>query len=282
MENIKNLQRYNLTLPESYKGPNHVYAISINLSEEATLVTYNSNLKALTTYPELPSPVAPASCGLQTPFNITRTEGVDGAEIPNGINTNQTVYTIRHAEAHPITGFEDGNLVGAGQWRALALPGALSGKISPDVVYSIDPSLPIPYDVNFSYVRPSLTVEPYAIANNLRYYLASTITDFYETTSYETTSNFFFTGGNFSNQTILLAWEHDHFAPTVNWLLSTYGDSGQTVDPDFWTSDDFDTIWTVTLDAQGNLTVDNDLCEGIESKELPEASEIGGCLFCCW
>lgn len=272
MENINNRQHYNLTLPMSYKGPNYVYAISITLSEEASLVTYNSNLKPLTTYPVLPSPVAPASCGLQTPFNITRTEGVDGAVIPKGININQTVYMIRHAEAHPIKGFEDGNLVAAGQWRALALPGALRGKISPDMIYSIDPSLPIPIatEVPISYVRPSLTVEPYAIANNLPYYLAS-IDDFYETSSYETTSNFFFTGGNFSNQTILLAWEHDHIAPTINWLLSTYGGSGQTVDPKIWTSDDYDTIWTVTLDAQGNLTVDNALCEGIDSAALPAA-----------
>ena len=270
MNNINNRQRYNLMLPESYRGPNYVYEISITLSDEASLVTYNSNLKPLTTYPVLPSPVASASCGLQTPFNISRTQGVDGAVIPGGININQTVYMIRHAEAHPISGFDDGNLVGAGQWRALALPGALRGKISPDMVYSIDPSLPVPLatEVPISYVRPSLTAEPYAIANNLPYYLAE-INDFYETSSYETTSNFFFTGGNFSHQTILLAWEHDHFAPTINWLLSTYGGSGQTVDPDIWNSDDYDTIWTVTIDAQGNLTVDNDLCEGIDSTKLP-------------
>ena len=33
---------------------------------------------------------------------------------------------------------------------------------------------------------------------------------------------------------------------------------------------DYDTIWTVTIDANGNLTVENDLCEGIDSDELPE------------
>ena len=32
---------------------------------------------------------------------------------------------------------------------------------------------------------------------------------------------------------------------------------------------DYDTIWTVKLDAHGNLTVNNALCEGINSAALP-------------
>ena len=36
-----------------------------------------------------------------------------------------------------------------------------------------------------------------------------------------------------------------------------------------WPIADYDTIWTVTLDAQGNLTVNNDLCEGIDTTKLP-------------
>ena len=32
---------------------------------------------------------------------------------------------------------------------------------------------------------------------------------------------------------------------------------------------DYDTIWTVTLDAEGNLTVNNALCQGIDSASLP-------------
>ena len=35
-------------------------------------------------------------------------------------------------------------------------------------------------------------------------------------------SDFFFTGGQFSNQTLLVGWEHDHIPTTVNALLSTY------------------------------------------------------------
>jgi len=63
-----------------------------------------------------------------------------------------------------------------------------------------------------------------------------------------------------------MAWEHAHFPPTVNALLASYG-SSQTV-PD-WSDDDYDTIWTVTLDSVGNLTVNNALCEGINSAALP-------------
>ena len=59
---------------------------------------------------------------------------------PAVTNTNETLYLMRHTEAHPSPYWEDGNYVAAGQWRALDLPNALSGKISPDQVYSIDPA----------------------------------------------------------------------------------------------------------------------------------------------
>jgi hypothetical protein len=36
-----------------------------------------------------------------------------------------------------------------------------------------------------------------------------------------------------------------------------------------WPPTDYDTIWTVKLDARGNLTVNNGMCEGISSAALP-------------
>jgi hypothetical protein len=162
------------------------------------------------------------------------------------------------------------------------------------MVYSIDPaqwyptslpSLPYtPYTYTVSYVRPSLTVLPYAIANNLPFYLAAgfELVDalIASVPVAQNTSNFFFTnpnsyGVNLSNQTILLAWESGHIRPFLNALLTSYGGKNppqlQLVDPppDGWPDADYDTIWTVTLDAKGNLTVDNDLCEGIDSSKLP-------------
>ncbi|MFZ2958242.1 MAG: hypothetical protein WA705_15240 [Candidatus Ozemobacteraceae bacterium] len=270
---IKKLKGYNLDLPSTYMGTNFVYAISISSSGEARLVTLDSKLNPPATYPVLPSPVASSPCthALQPDFRTERTGGVNGAVIPASINTNQKMYIVRHSEAHPDAGnmFENGNFVGAGQWRALALPNALRDKIHPNMVYSIDPSQWFFTGYfNVSYVRPSLTVLPYAIANNLPYYLVSSF-GIGDPNEPKLGSDFFFTGGKFSNQTLLLAWESTRIKPLINSLLTSYGANNLPLLPVTWPSTDYDTIWTVTLDGMGNLTVDNALCEGIDSAALP-------------
>ena len=279
MGNINRLESYNLTIPASYASPNYIYAISITTSGSASLVTYNSNLNPSSSYPTLPSP-APVStpCAAQTPF-IIDTSITPGAVIPEGINTNETLYMIRHAEAHPQGNWDDGNYVCAGQWRALDLPNALSGKLnpSPQQVYSIDPAQGILGTENdsgnpfWSYVRPSLTVEPYAIANNLPYGLAASFDLFSSPLDVQLQQavDFFFFDGQFSNQTVLMAWEHAHIPPTITQLVSSYFPHGGAPPVPDWPGGDYDTIWTVTLDSQGNLTVNNYLCEGIDSTALP-------------
>jgi len=272
MTNINQSEHYNLKLSADYAGPNMDYAISI-ASEGASLVTYNGGFTPASAYPALPplqSFSAPCSA---TPFHIQVQGGSGGAVVPKSINTNETVYMIRHAEAHPVTNWDDGNYIAAGQWRALLLPQALQGKIHPTQVYSIDPAVGIPSGlidgvITSSYVRPSLTVEPYAIANNLPFNLAASVPVFAQNAPQLSTyaSNFFFTQGTFSNETLLVAWEHDHIPPTVNALLASYN-SNQTA-PN-WPGNDYDTIWTIKLDSQGNLTVDNGMCEGIGSSLLP-------------
>jgi hypothetical protein len=253
---------YGLTLPSSYQGPNYVYAISITPSGTAGLTAYNSNLNPLSTYPVLPPPaLVSASCQLPA-FNISAP-----SSSPPVSNTSETLYLMRHAEAHPVPSWEYGNYVAAGQWRALDLPNALRGKISPDQVYSIDPAQTVPSESSaWSYVRPSLTVDPYAIANNLPYHLVSDFELMDLPTVTQATLNYFFNDPQFSNHKVLLAWEHEHFPPLVNALLKSYG-SSQTVPS--WASDDYDSIWTVTLDSAGNLKVDNSKCEGINSATLP-------------
>jgi len=106
------------------------------------------------------------------------------------------------------------------------------------------------------------------------YYLVSSFSIGGDTTDpgvAKATSDFLFTnlaGANLSNQTVLLAWEHDHYPPLIKYLLQSYGVTVPlTALP--WPQTDYDTIWTVKLDAQGNLTVNNALCEGIESASLP-------------
>lgn len=273
---------FNLTLPATYMGTDYLYAISIPSHREVSLLTYNCNLNPPTTYPVLPSPVESTACTnkFQPYFSTTRIGGVNGVIIPSGINTNSRIYIVRHAEAHPDPDFkfDDGNYVAAGQWRALSLADTLRGRINPDVVYSIDPAgtwYPN-RDGNVSYVRPSLTVLPYAIANNLPYYLAadlslgSAFTPTDENIA-QKTSDYFFTGGKFSNQTVLLAWESGHIKPFIKKLLDSYGGDYQPLPEDWtdWPAEDYDTIWSVALDDQGNLSVDNALCEGIDSESLP-------------
>jgi hypothetical protein len=242
----------------------------------ASLVTYNSNLNPLSTYPALPAAVPSSACTAQAPFSIAVTGGIGGAVIPAGANTNETVYMIRHAEAHPQGWWDDGNFVGAGQWRALALPNALAGKISPNQVWSIDPAQVIPGtetisgDSYWSYVRTSLTVEPYAVANNLPLNLAAGL-EILAPNAPKLTSEFFFNGGRFSNQKVLIGWEHESISFMVDALLASYFPSGGAPTAPSWPDADYDTVWTVTSDAAGNLTVDNATCEGINSAVLPDA-----------
>ena len=125
LENINTFERFNLALPSGYQGPNYIYAISIPPSGSARLTTYNSNVNPLNTYPVLPVPSPPAlvsaSCTLNVPSSIV-TLGSAGAVLPAGINTNETLYLVRHAEAHPKDYWSDNNYVGAGQWRAPRRP----------------------------------------------------------------------------------------------------------------------------------------------------------------
>lgn len=277
MDKINSYYGYALDIPQNYRGPNLVYAITISPDGNARLITYDSNLNPPSTYPELPSPVASALCPntQQDHYSESFIGGDDGVFIPENHNINEVVYIVRHAEAHPDPkpGFENGNFVGAGQWRALDLPNALSDKINlPDVAYSVDPAQWYrTYSIKVSYVRPSLTIWPYVVANNLPYHLVSGFSLMVPKEEQgQLASDFFFTDDTFSNQTVLLAWESTRIKPIINALLSSYSADASVLLDEDWPVTDYDTIWTVTIDESGNLTVDNDLCEGIDTDELPE------------
>ena len=274
MANINQREGYNLTLPASYVSPNVVYAISITPSGSASLVTYNSYLTPPSTYPVLsPAPVLSTACTEQKHQTITVTGGQGGAVIPAGINTNETLYIIRHADAHPADYWNDNNYVGKGQWRALDLPNALLGKVNANQVYSIDPaqfgpgSFNAAGDSTYSSVAPVLTAEPYAIANNLPYHLVTSFDLSDPQGNAQETAAFFFSGGKFTNQKVLVAWAYQFIQPAINALLASYHGAAQSAP--VWPPTDYDTIWTVKLDSVGNLTVDNGMCEGINSTALP-------------
>ena len=144
-------------------------------------------------------------------------------------------------------------------------PARSQGKIHPTQVYSVDPATPVQGSRSasgvstWSYVRASLTVEPYAIAYNLPYQLA----EGFDWNSGPATSNFFFNGGRLSNSSVLLGWEHARIPLMVNALISSYFPHGGAPRAPDWPENDYDSVWTVTLDGQGNLAVNNSICEGI-------------------
>lgn len=278
MANIDRQGNYHLVLPARYPGPDAIYVIAI-APKTTRLVVYRDAIRAAAAYPALPAPVpVNQSCVEQPPFKI-QVDAHDAALVP-GLNRDETVYLIRHAEAHPHRFFEDGNNVCAGQWRALALPEILRDKISPDQVYSVDPAQTVggfrSHTRPWSYVRPALTVEPYAIANNLLFGLmaGSLWSDCLTKAPFTCpTTDFFFKGGAFSHHKLLVAWEHDHIPAIVQKLIDDYYPKGGAPRVPGWPGQDYDSIWTVRLDDRGNLTVANG-CEGIDSDALPAACPV--------
>lgn len=276
MSALDSQKGYNLSLPSSYQGPNYIYVISIPRSgTTASLDAYNSAIQPASAYPALPGTVATTNpCTEQAPFRIVVTGGRGGAVVPSDINTNETAYMIRHAESGGKGSWDDGNYNARGQWRALDLPAALAGKISPDRVYSIDPAQYIAGtedaagNGNWSYVRAALTAEPYAIARGLPFSLAANF-EIFSAGGPAAASDFFFKGGRLSNEKVLISWEHTNITNTVNSLIASYYPSGGAPAAPQWPGGDFDTIWTVALDGRGDLTVSNASCEGIKASALP-------------
>ena len=278
MASLSRLQGYGLSVPESYPGPNTIFAMAVPASGEASLVEYDSGVDAGKNYPMLPPPgVTSAACTVNTPPRITVIGGVGGAVVPAGANTNETLYLVRHAEAHPQGDWSDNNYVGAGEWRALDLPYALAGRITPDQVWSGDPAqysqgtTDVAGDDYWSIVVPAMTVEPYAIANDLPYHLVTSF-QLTDTNVATETSDFFFTGGALSNHKLLLGWSYVQIDSTVNWLSGTYFPNGGGPSAPVWAATDYDSMWVLTLDGRGNLTADFTQCEGIDSGMLPAAA----------
>lgn len=277
MTKINQLHGYSLELPSTYEGPNHVYAISIASSGEAKLVRYYKDLQPPSTYPVLPQGgMVTTACVASSPASITVTPGVGGAVLPAGINTDETFTIVRHAEAHPHGYWSDNNYVGAGQWRALDLPNRLNGKVVAEEVWSLDPAQFTVGTVNaagdqyWSGIAPALTVAPYAIANGLPYQLLSSFNQG-EANAPQVIRDFFFIGGGFSHKKVLLGSTFQFNPPIVNALLESYYPNGGAPAIPTWLPTNYDSIWILTIDSQGNLTVDFSGCQGIDSTALPVA-----------
>jgi hypothetical protein len=272
---LSSINQYNLAIPTAYAGPNRIYAISIPAAGSVRFSAYDSGINPPSAYPTLdPSAIQGSTPPAPSPATLTVTGGVGGAVIPSGINRNEVLYLVRHAEAHPHGYWSDNNYVGAGQWRALDLPYALAGRISPDQVWSLDPAQSTVGTVSstgvsqWSSVAPALTVQPFAIKNALPFNLVAAI-DTTASNAVPLLSDFFFFGSRFTNHKLLGGWVFTQNPQIVNALVSSYFPNGGAPAAPAWAATDYDSLWVVALDADGNLTVDFSQCEGINSATLP-------------
>jgi hypothetical protein len=262
-------------MPTAYASPNRVYAISIPALGTVRFSAYDSGINPPSAYPTLdPSAIQGSIPPSPSPATLAVTGGVGGAVIPSGINRSEVLYLVRHAEAHPHDYWSDNNYIGAGQWRALALPNALASKISPDQVWSLDPAQSTEGTMSstgvsqWSTVAPALTVQPFAIKNALPFNLVSAI-DTTASNAVPLVSDFFFFGGRFTNHRPLVGWVYNQNPAIIDALVSSYFPHGGAPAAPAWSPSDYDSLWVVTLDADGNLTIDFSQCEGINSATLP-------------
>jgi hypothetical protein len=174
-----------------------------------------------------------------------------------------------------------------GDWRALYIPQSLEGKIkTPDHIYAVDPAqflkgMPAmgqTEDMYYSYVRPAMTIAPYAILHDIPLELASGFNYCDPAKAkfgpqVDAAISFFFMGGNFSNKTVMVDWEHVHIQELSQVLLARYFENVSDVPilPN-WPGTDYDTVWTITIDGDGNLTISNSIYQGIKSSTLPSTA----------
>jgi hypothetical protein len=144
----------------------------------------------------------------------------------------------------------------------------------PDQVWSLDPAsfsvgtVSGTGEHHWSSVAPALTVAPYAIANGLPFHLASSL-DIASPGLPQASSDFFFTRGTFSGQRVLLGWTFTQTLQMVAALVASYFPDGGAPAIPSWSPTDHDSVWIVTLDASGNLTLDFSQCQGLDSAALP-------------
>jgi hypothetical protein len=154
-----------------------------------------------------------------------------------------TVAFIRHGEKPPA-GL--GQLDCQGLNRALALPAVLERMFGkPDAIFAPDPSgKNDDGGIAFDYVRPLATVEPAAIAFGLP---VNASIRFTQRRALNAALEKALTKGG--AKFVLVAWEHKVIAPSVKALLAAHGGDPAAV-PD-WNGTDFDSMYVVTLGANG-------------------------------
>jgi hypothetical protein len=246
----------------------HQYVVVSGASQPLAANVYDDQIATVDKYPGIPQPLpAPAQCS-QPPVTLH-------AKAPASLQAyrSQTIYLVRHVEAHPVNAFENGNYVCQGQWRALGANGRLMEIMhgrKPDYVYTSNPSNIIECGADCAYVRPSLTVAPFAIEHHMPLKLAE-----YQWSDADDLAQSLINRNSpyFQRKdvaaSILVGWEHAHIEQAVQYLFGTLYQAPQTAAKvPAWSYTDYDTVWELKTDERGDLTFRN-TCEGIPSTSLP-------------
>lgn len=251
------------------KGDYSQYVVLSRENNETTATVYDDNITPATAYPELSLTAERDRTCPQQPIRFT----VPAPKSPRfELNANQTVHLIRHVEAHPNGDFENGNFVCQGAWRAIGANSILSRLMGglPKQIFTTNPNDLIGCDGTCSYIRPTLTIAPYAVQHGLPLKLADFQWDDPETLAAALfTQNTPYSDPDFSGARTLVAWEHGNIVKAIKYLVGGIYQAPDAVSkiPD-WSFTDYDTVWIVKTDAKGNLTFSND-CEHIDSAALP-------------
>jgi hypothetical protein len=234
-----------------------------------SVVVYDDGIKPATSFPELHLKTGANYSCPQKPVTFS-------AKLPKSskfkFNTNQTVYFVRHVEAHPNAMPENGNFVCQGEWRAIGANAMLLKKMGGSVnnILTTNPADLIGCDSRCSYVRPSLTISPFAIQHKQNLTLAAFQWNDAPTLAASLfTQNTPYSSAAFNNATTLVAWEHGNIENAIQYLFGTLYENPKAEQKiPAWSFTDYDTIWILKTDDKGDITFSNS-CEGIDSETLP-------------
>jgi broad specificity phosphatase PhoE len=163
------------------------------------------------------------------------------AALAQPAGAEQTLVFLRHGEK-PAAGL--GQLSCQGLQRALALPKVLSAKFGvPQAIFASDPgALKDDRGRRFNYVRPLATIEPTAIRLGLP---VDTRYGFEDTEGLLTALQ----NPALKSATVFIAWEHRVAQDIAREMIRKSG-GDPTVVPR-WESEDFDSLYVVTVDESG-------------------------------
>ncbi len=174
-------------------------------------------------------------------------------------HAQETIIAIRHAEKPPAS---LGQLTCKGLNRALALPKVLVPRYGkPARIYAPDPGARIGRlgNLNYSYVRPLMTIEPTAIQLEMP---VNALIGFKNVGQLRKE----LLDPENANSVIYLAWEHAYLNEFAKRLLKAYGKDPSVV-PE-WPNDEYDRIYIFKItDVDGK----KDLKFSIEQQGLTDS-----------